>query len=277
MTVESKHGAEILKQTQAMAEMVKDMMPKVTTSKNGYEIRAKILQVAKDHEQFEYQAKVAGVTTRIDPDTNEIVTTVEMPKVPTVDDILVTNGVISSFTATSGSIYTAILTPLSDGNIRVYVPMNVFTDVVGNSNTTSDQFNWTYDGTPPNMTISVTNGINPLSDGAVTADTSLTANDSGETFVFNDADGAVLTLPDSGDGSLTGVYFNFFIAVTATSNAHKVVCTDTTNEKLYGQVLTVDTDTSDANASFAAQAGDSFSAISSNGGTTGIIGSNYTI
>jgi len=112
---------------------------------------------------------------------------------------------------------------------------------------------------------------------AITADTSLTANDSGETFVFNDADGAVLTLPDSGDGSLTGVYFNFFIAVTATSNAHKVVCTDTTNEKLYGQVLTVDTDTSDANASFAAQAGDSFSAISSNGGTTGIIGSNYTI
>ncbi len=90
MTVESKHGAEILKQTQAMAEMVKDMMPKVTTSKNGYEIRAKILQVAKDHEQFEYQAKVAGVTTWIDPETREIVTTAEVPKVPTVDDILVT-------------------------------------------------------------------------------------------------------------------------------------------------------------------------------------------
>ena len=31
-TVESKHGAEILKQTQAMAEMVKGMMPKVSTN-----------------------------------------------------------------------------------------------------------------------------------------------------------------------------------------------------------------------------------------------------
>ena len=29
MTVETKYGADILKQTQAMAEMVKDMMPKV--------------------------------------------------------------------------------------------------------------------------------------------------------------------------------------------------------------------------------------------------------
>ena len=111
----------------------------------------------------------------------------------------------------------------------------------------------------------------------ITSNTSLGANDSGETFVFNDADGAIITLPDSGGGDLTGVYYTFIIGVTATSNAHKVVLTDTTNEKLYGQVLTVDTDTSDANASFAAQAGDSFSAISSNGTTTGIIGSKYTV
>ena len=95
--------------------------------------------------------------------------------------------------------------------------------------------------------------------------------------MFNDADGATITLPDSGDGSLVGVYYKFFIAVTATSNAHKVVMTDTSNEKLYGQLISTDTDTSDDNATFAAQAGDSFSAISSNGGTTGIIGSHYTI
>jgi hypothetical protein len=111
----------------------------------------------------------------------------------------------------------------------------------------------------------------------ITSNTSLGANDSGETFVFNDADGAIITLPDSGGGDLTGVYYTFIIGVTATSNAHKVVLTDTTNEKLYGQVLTVDTDTSDANASFAAQAGDNFSAISSDGSTTGIIGSKYTV
>ena len=56
MTVDTKYGADILKQTQAMAEMVKDMMPKINTNKNGYEIRSKILQIAKDQEHFEYQA-----------------------------------------------------------------------------------------------------------------------------------------------------------------------------------------------------------------------------
>ena len=33
MTVDTKYGADILKQTQAMAEMVKDMMPKINTNK----------------------------------------------------------------------------------------------------------------------------------------------------------------------------------------------------------------------------------------------------
>ena len=111
----------------------------------------------------------------------------------------------------------------------------------------------------------------------VTANDTLTAVESGKTFVFNDADGAILTLPDSGAGDLIGVYYDFTIAVTATSNAHKIVCGDTTNEKLFGQLHTIDTDTSDANASFAAQAGDSFSAITCNGTTTGIIGSTFRV
>ena len=111
----------------------------------------------------------------------------------------------------------------------------------------------------------------------VTATDNLTAAESGKLFVFNDADGAVLTLPDSGAGDLIGVYYDFAIAVTATSNAHKVVLTDTTNEKLFGQLHTIDTDSSDHNTSFAAQAGDNFSAINCNGGTTGIIGSTFRV
>tara|TARA_A100001011_G_scaffold396691_2_gene495232 strand:- start:339 stop:653 length:315 start_codon:yes stop_codon:yes gene_type:complete len=92
MTVDTKYGADILKQTQAMAEMVKDMMPKINTNKNGYEIRSKILQIAKDQEHFEYNAKFAGwqQSTKVDPETNEMVTTVEMPSIPGVDSILET-------------------------------------------------------------------------------------------------------------------------------------------------------------------------------------------
>ena len=91
----------------------------------------------------------------------------------TADDIVVTGGIISSFSATSASVYIATFTPSADGITTIDVAADAFVDAAGNSNTTSDQFNWIYDGTPPNMAISVTNGINSLSDGAVTADTSL--------------------------------------------------------------------------------------------------------
>jgi len=96
-------------------------------------------------------------------------------------------------------------------------------------------------------------------------------------YVFGDADGAIVTLPDSGNGSQIGKTYEFVVTVTATSNAHKVVFTDTTNEKIYGQLNTIDSDTSDTQVTFLAQAGDSFSAISLNGTTTGIIGSRFKL
>ena len=112
---------------------------------------------------------------------------------------------------------------------------------------------------------------------ATPSNTTLTANDSSETFVFSDANGAIITLPDSGAGDLTGVYFNFFIAVTITSNAHKIVCSDTTNEKLIGSLHAIDEDGDASAAIWNAQAGDNFSAISTNGVTKGKIGTHITI
>ncbi len=89
-TVESKHGAEILKQTQAMAEMVKDMMPKVTTNKNGYEIRTKVLEMAQGNVWNDYHAKFGGweQSVKRDRDTNEIVSSITMPEVPGTDAVL---------------------------------------------------------------------------------------------------------------------------------------------------------------------------------------------
>jgi|10_taG_2_1085330.scaffolds.fasta_scaffold218269_1 hypothetical protein len=111
----------------------------------------------------------------------------------------------------------------------------------------------------------------------ITAATSIVAADSGKLFVFNDADGAIITLPDSGAGSIVGVYYDFYINVTATSNAHKVICTDTTNEKLFGMLRNTDTDSSDAAVNFAALTGDGFDFIACNGGTTGIQGSSFRL
>jgi hypothetical protein len=109
----------------------------------------------------------------------------------------------------------------------------------------------------------------------ITADTSLTANDSGETFVFNDS-AATLTLPDSGAGDIEGVYFNF-IVLNDSAGTKRVQCADSTNEYFVGAVLTVDTDTSDANASFAAQGADEFDKITFDGTTTGRQGSKITV
>jgi hypothetical protein len=88
MTVETQFGADILKQTQAMAEMVKDMMPKVTSNKNGYEIRTKVLELAQGQVWQDYHAKFAGYEMAVTKDGNEIVTKVEVPQVPGADAVL---------------------------------------------------------------------------------------------------------------------------------------------------------------------------------------------
>ena len=115
----------------------------------------------------------------------------------------------------------------------------------------------------------------PVSD--ITDNTTLTANDSGETFVFHDADGAVITLPDSGGGNLKGVYFNFFIKTQVSSNAHKVVCADTSNETLVGSLHSIDTDGDASAAIWNAQASDNFSAVNMTGVATGKPGTYFTI
>ena len=112
---------------------------------------------------------------------------------------------------------------------------------------------------------------------AVTAPTTtLLASESGKLFYFNDA-AATLTLPDSGDGSLVGVYYEFYINHATGTNTHKVVCSDTGGERLIGSLVNIDTDTADAVVGWPALAADNFSAISCNGTTTGLQGTLFKI
>ncbi len=74
---------------------------------------------------------------------------------------------------------------------------------------------------------------------SVTADDSLKAGESGKTYVFADA-AATLTLPDSGAGDIIGVTYKFVSNFQGTGQ--KVVCADTTNEKIVGSVSAVDND-----------------------------------
>ena len=90
MSVDTKYGEAIFKQTQEVAEMFKTAMPKITTNKNGYEIRTQVLEMAKSFTEFEYSNKWMGweITSKRDPESGEIVSKVGMPQIPTTDYIL---------------------------------------------------------------------------------------------------------------------------------------------------------------------------------------------
>ena len=90
MSVETKYGEAIFKQTQEVAEMFKAAMPKITTNKNGYEIRTKVLEMAQGNIWNDYHAKFAGweQTVKRDQETGEIVNEVKLPDVPGADEVL---------------------------------------------------------------------------------------------------------------------------------------------------------------------------------------------
>ena len=88
MTVDTKYGEAIMKQTQEMAEMFKAAMPKITTNKNGYEIRTKVLEMAQNNVWQDYHAKWGAWETSVKKDGDEVVTKVLMPEVPGTDAVL---------------------------------------------------------------------------------------------------------------------------------------------------------------------------------------------
>jgi len=65
-------------------------LPEVKFSKNGYEIRADVLALAKNHVEQEYHAKFAGweVTAKRDEKTGQLVSSVAMPEFPGMDKVL---------------------------------------------------------------------------------------------------------------------------------------------------------------------------------------------
>ena len=88
MSVDTKYGEAIFKQTQEVAEMFKAAMPKITTNKNGYEIRTKVLEMAQNNVWQDYHAKLGAFQTSVTKEGDEVVTTVKMPEVPGVDAVM---------------------------------------------------------------------------------------------------------------------------------------------------------------------------------------------
>lgn len=93
----------------------------------------------------------------------------------------------------------------------------------------------------------------------------LNENESGSVVLFDRAAGIVYTLPTA----KPGMFFDFHVTTTITSNAAKII-TSAGTELLIGGYTNVDTDTSNAVAVFDAN-GSTHVAVSMNGTTTGAI------
>jgi hypothetical protein len=64
-------------------------LPQVKFNKNGYEIRADILAMAKDYVGQDFHYKYVGWETSIERDKDgKVVTTVQMPEYPGLDKVL---------------------------------------------------------------------------------------------------------------------------------------------------------------------------------------------
>ena len=175
-----------------------------------------------------------------------------------VGDITVSNGALSSFAATSSTVYTATLTPTASGVVAINVAGGAFTDAASNTNTNTS-ISWLYDGTAPTLssvsiasnnstsTQAVADDVVTLtftaseaiatpvvtfqSGGAAITDTSVTyVNTSGNTWTAaytanaSDTSGAVTF-----SIAFTDTAGNAGTAVTATSNSTSVTASlDTT-------------------------------------------------
>ena len=82
-----------------------------------------------------------------------------------VGDITLGNATASSFTVTSTTVYTALVTPAAAGAVTVDVPANAAQDAAGNGNTAATRATSTYTGTAALPAITIAAGASPVTEG----------------------------------------------------------------------------------------------------------------
>ena len=122
-------------------------------------------------------------------------------------DVALIGGTLSAFVGVSDTVYTAVFTPTSDGDATIRVNADVFTDLSGNGNTASNSYEWTYDGTPPSVSFSVTD-----QDNVVILD-SLTTNDKNLFFTYTISEN--VSDFDDTDLTVTGGIIESFVAISS--------------------------------------------------------------
>tara|TARA_Y100001970_G_C13737524_1_gene604577 strand:+ start:373 stop:651 length:279 start_codon:yes stop_codon:yes gene_type:complete len=71
-----------------MSDMMKNFVPVIKPNKNGYEIRTKVLEMAQTQMWQDYNAKWGAWETKVHKEGDEVVTTVKMPDIPGVEEVV---------------------------------------------------------------------------------------------------------------------------------------------------------------------------------------------
>ena len=121
-----------------------------------------------------------------------------------VGDITLNNASASNFTAISATVYTALITPITDGAVMVDVAANVAQDAASNGNTAATQFNLTADLINPTVNITST-AADPI-DGAFT--TTFTFSEGVTGFVIGD-----ITLNNASASNFTAISATVYTAL----------------------------------------------------------------
>jgi len=145
-----------------------------------------------------------------------------------VGDITVSGGALSSFSATSSTVYTATFTPSASGATTIDVAANKFTDAASNNNTAATQYTWTYDGTAP--TISSVSLASDNSTLAVTfSEAVYTTTDASSALVVGDfsfsISGGTATLSSATPSSISisGNVYTLGISLSGTPNGSETL------------------------------------------------------
>ncbi len=205
-------------------------------------------------------------TTASDPTNGTFTATFTFSEAVTgfvVGDITIGNGSAGAFNTVSSTVYTAEITPTTDGAVTVDVAANVAQDAAGNDNTAATQFSITADLTAPTVTISST-ATNPTN-GAITATftfsegvTGFDVNDiivsNGSAGGFNVLSSTVYTaeITPTTDGAVT-VDVNAAVAQDAAGNDNTAATQFSIDADLTAPSVTISTTASDpTNGSFTA-------------------------
>ena len=158
-----------------------------------------------------------------------------------VGDITLGNATASSFTVTSTTVYTALVTPAAAGAVTVDVPANAAQDAAGNGNTAATRATSTYTGTAALPAITIAAGASPVTEGTSAVFTLSRTGSTTDALTVNvtvsEAGGDMVAASNEGARTVT------FLANSATATLSVATAPDSIDEANSVVTATVSADT----------------------------------